>query len=423
MSNKRNKKQLRTVTIIGAGGRVGFSMSLVLANSGYFVYGVEIDETKNQIIMKGKIPFKEKFASVYLKRTLKNGTLEMTSDYSVVKKSDVVVIVIGTPIDENFNPVLTPLRNLIVGISPYLKKNQLIILRSTVSPGTTDIVKELIESNTPFRVGKDIYLVFAPERVIEGRAIEEIQKLPQLIGAYDNLTYSLAERFFKRFIHNKCLYLRPIEAEIGKLITNMARYMEFAMSNEFFLIAETFKINIHKVIDAISYDYPRLHIPSPGPNVGGPCLHKDGWFLIERIPYPELISTAFKINEGMTMQIVNKIHQYKYIKKITILGMTFKANSDDPRSSLSFKLEKQLGALNYQLITVEPNLKGYEDIEKIRGSDAVILMTPHRQFRNFKKIIKLVNNPNCLFVDIWGFWKEMKYHSDNGYFLAKEVDI
>ena len=419
---KKIKKQFSKVAVIGAGGRVGLGISLVLANAGYFVYGVEIDKFKNKMVMGGKMPFKEKFGATYLKKALKNGLLEMVDDYSVVKKSDVVVIVIGTPIDKNFNPVLDPLHNLVIDLSSQFKCNQLIILRSTVSPGTTDSIKKLIESNTKFRVGKDIYLVFAPERVTEGKAIEEMQILPQLIGAYEDSSYIMAERFFKKFLSSKCLRLTPLEAEIGKLITNMARYVEFALSNEFHLIGETFRVNINKVIDAINYNYPRLHIPSPGPNVGGPCLYKDGWFLIERIPYHELISTAFKINEGMPMQIVNKIREHKNIKKVTILGMAFKANSDDIRSSLSFKLKKQLNKLNYELVMIEPNLKGYDAIERVKGSDAVILMTPHRQFKDLKKIVKLTNNPNCLFVDIWGFWKEMRHCSQNGYFFGKEAN-
>jgi len=214
--------------------------------------------------------------------------------------------------------------------------------------------------------------------------------------------------------------MTPTEAEIGKLITNMARYVEFALTNEFYLIADQFGVNINKIIDACNYHYPRLNIPRPGPNVGGPCLYKDGWFLLERFPFHGIISTAFRVNEGMTMQIALKLRQVPHIKKVAILGLTYKAGSDDVRNSLSFKLKKQLEHI-YDLVLVDPYLKDYEDMKRIKGSDAVVLMTPHEEFSDLKKLMSLVANDECLYVDIWGFWEVMKYKSRNGYFWGKEA--
>ena len=164
-----------------------------------------------------------------------------------------------------------------------------------------------------------------------------------------------------------------------------------------------------------------MNLPVPGPNVGGPCLYKDGFFLLERFPFNELIAIAFRINEGMPMQIVAKLEQMPHIRKVSILGMTFKAGSDDVRNSLSFKLKKQLERNDYELILVDPYLEGHKDISRIKGSDAVILMTPHLQFKDLKEILDLVSNDDCLFVDIWGFWEEIKYKSQNGFFFAKEA--
>jgi UDP-N-acetyl-D-mannosaminuronic acid dehydrogenase len=201
----------------------------------------------------------------------------------------------------------------------------------------------------------------------------------------------------------------------------MTRYLNFAVANEYHLIAETFGVNINKIIDASNEGYPRLNLPSPGPNVGGPCLYKDGWFLVERIPYTELINTAFRINEGMPMQIVQKLRTYPAIRQVAILGMTFKADSDDIRNSASFKIKKQLDALGYKLVLIEPNLSGYDPWAAMAGSDAVVLMTPHAEFRDLHRIMKTVANPDCLYVDIWGIWAPMKYQSRNGYFFGKEV--
>lgn len=409
------------VSVIGGGGHVGLGMCLVLANAGHTVDGIDIDEEKIRLINSGKMPFKEEQGEEYLQRALEKKALAMTSDLAIVSNSKVIVVIIGTPIDENFNPVTKPLKDITLSIIPYLKPGQIVILRSTLSPGTTDLIKNLISDNSDLKVGRDIDLVFAPERVTEGKAITELKSLPQLIGAYDDGGYSRAESFFNTYLEAKCIRLTPLEAEIGKLITNMTRYVSFALSNEYHLIAETFGVNINKIIDASNEGYPRLNLPKPGPNVGGPCLYKDGWFLIDRIPYIELIGTAFRINEGMPLQIIMKIKQHPQIRKITILGMTFKADSDDTRNSLSFKLEKQLESLQYNLVTIEPHLEGYDAMSALKGSEAVILMTPHTEFKDLHRIMLEVDNPECFYVDIWGFWDIMKYSSDNGYFFGKDV--
>jgi len=413
----------KVISIVGGAGHVGLPLCLVLANHGNKVYGIDVNEPANKLIMSGELPFVEEGGEEYLENALKKCRLNMTSDVSRIEESDIVIVVLGTPIDENLNPDISALTQMISQCCRYFRKEQLIVLRSTISPGTTEAVKRIIEKSTRFLVGKDIFLVHAPERIIQGKAIKELQILPQLIGAFDDKSYELAEEFFLTFIQDKCFKMTPTEAEIGKLITNMTRYVEFALANEFYLIAESFGANIHRIIDACNYNYPRLNLPTPGPNVGGPCLHKDGWFLIERFPFNELISTAFKINESMTMQIASKLEQFPLIRKVSILGMTFKANSDDTRNSLSFKLKKQLERYSYELVLVDPFLEEYRDTQRMRGSDAVVLMTPHKDFSDLSMIMDLVANDECLYVDIWGLWREMKYKSRNGYFFGKEAKI
>jgi len=414
-------RQEKVVSVVGGAGHVGLPLCLVLANLGYYVYGIDINEACNRIIMEGKLPFIEEEGEQYLKTALENEKLFMTSDDSKIEESDIVIIVIGTPIDDNLNPSISMLTQMVKESSRYFKKGQLLILRSTVSPGTTELIRRLVEKNTSYLVGEDIFLAYAPERVAEGKAIKELQVFPQLIGTFDDKSYQLAEEFFSSFFQDKCFRMTPIEAELGKLITNMARYVNFALANEFYLIAESFGANIHRVIDACNYHYPRLNLPVPGPNVGGPCLYKDGWFLLERIPFSEMISTAFRINEGMPMQIASKLGQFPQIKKVTILGMTFKAGSDDIRNSLSFKLKKQLERNDYELVLVDPFLEDYRDMERIKGSNAVVLMTPHGEFGDFESIMNLVASDECLYVDIWGFWEKMKYKSRSGYFFGKEA--
>lgn len=413
----------RVVSVAGGAGHVGLPLCLVLANYDYRVYGIDINESANEQIMKGSLPFIEEEGEKYLKNALGRHSLTMTSDTSKIQESDIVIIVLGTPIDENLNPCISILTKMVDENTRFFKKGHLIILRSTVFPGTTELIKQLIEKNTGYLVGRDIFLAYAPERVVQGKAIKEVQTLPQLIGAFDDNSYKAAEEFFLTFLSDRCFHITPVEAELGKLMTNMSRYVQFALANEFYLIADSFGANIHRIIDACNYNYPRQKLPLPGPNVGGPCLFKDCWFLLERFPFNELVSTSFRINEGMTMQIVSKLEQLPHIKKVTILGMTYKAGSDDTRSSLSFKLKKQLERNAYDLVLVDPFIKDYKDMGKMRGSDVVVLMTPHKEFSDLQMITDLVANDGCIYIDIWGLWEQMKYKARNSCFSGKEAKL
>ena len=409
------------VAVIGGAGHVGLPLALVLADHGNETVGIDIDGAAVERIRGGSMPFYEEGADAMLKRCLRTGKLRMTTDLSSAREADVVIIIPGTPVDENFNPILSGLMRLVDDLCPLLRKGQQIILRSTVSPGTTDRIKWTIEKKTGMTEGEDFGLVYAPERVLQGKAISEIRHLPHLIGAYSRESFERISEFFGTFSEANRHYMKPAEAEIGKLITNMARYVNFALANEFHMIAGLHGANINKIIDACNDDYPRLNLPAPGPNVGGPCLFKDGWFLVEKVPFNELIVTSFRINEGMPAQIVAKLGESEHVETVAILGMAFKANSDDIRNSVSFKLKKQLEFRGYDVRCVDPHVPGYQDWSLLEGADALVLMSPHREFKDLAKLMELVGNPGALIVDIWGFWDEMRHASDNGYFNYKEV--
>jgi UDP-N-acetyl-D-mannosaminuronic acid dehydrogenase len=409
------------VAVIGAAGHVGLPLALVLADHGNETVGIDIDEAAVEEVNCGSMPFYEDGADTMLERCLKSGKLRMTTDLSKAEDADVIVIVLGTPVDENFNPVLSGLMRLVDELCPLLRRGQQVVLRSTVSPGTTDRIKRTIEKKTGMVEGEDFGLVYAPERVLQGKAISEIRHLPHIIGAYSEESFERISGFFRTFSGANRHHLKPVEAEIGKLITNMARYVHFALANEFHTIAGLHGANTNKIIDACNDDYPRLNLPSPGPNVGGPCLFKDGWFLVEKVPFNELIVTSFRINEGMPAQIVAKLGESEHVETVAILGMAFKANSDDTRNSVSFKLKKQLEFRGYDVRCVDPHVPGYQDWSVLSGADALVLMSPHREFKDLAKLMERVENPGALIVDIWGFWEEMRHASHNGYFYYKEL--
>lgn len=409
------------VAVIGAAGHVGLGLTLSIVEAGHRVFGIDINEQALNGLRSGKVPFIEENAEEVLKRVLESGRLTLTSDASRVQECGVIVVILGTPIDENLNPVVAPLHELFRSLRPHLRKGQLIILRSTVSPGTTDSVRASLVHETGWRVGEDIFLLYAPERVVQGKSLAEIKSLPQIVGAYDKLSFRKGEEFFKTFINNRCIPLTPCEAELAKLMCNMARYTAFAMANEFYLVADQYKANIHRILDACSCDYPRFTVPSPGANVSGPCLFKDGFFLVQWFPFPDLILTAFKINESMPVHIFKKIQAEKTIRKVGVLGLTFKAGNDDTRYSLSFKLKKLLDAAGYSVAMVDPYLPEHEDLDALRGCDAIVLMTPHREFADLQAIANVVDNADCWYVDVWGMWEAMRGKSDNGAFYGREI--
>lgn len=416
------------IGIIGGGGHVGLPMGIILADSGFTVKLIDKDKERLDTIENGKLPFKEPGGKTLLRDALAEGRLKTTTDINATSECDVVFFVIGTPIDEHHNPQMDVLLDVVDEVINNVHDEQLLIFRSTIYPGTTELVCEILEDEG-ITVGEDVYVSFAPERIAQHNAFEEIVGLPQLIGAADEESYRRTEQVFDAFLEADCYRLKPTEAELGKLFTNMWRYLTFAAANEFHLITESFtthhEVNVNKILDKTARNYPRFDVPLPGANVGGPCLTKDGWFLVDNIPFNELVSTAYQINEGMPAQIIDRMaEKAPNPDKITILGMTFKTNSDDTRNSVSFKMEKQLQMKGYRnVVEVEPNVDDFDDFDEIEESDWVILMTPHDEFDEFETVRSRVNNDDCLYCDIWGVWDVARHQSDNGYFFGREIDM
>ena len=396
------------VAVIGAGGHVGFPFSCVIANAGHTVYGIDVNQHAVDELNRGMVPYVEEGAVDILRDNLNKERLLFTTDFDFIKDADVVAIMIGTPVDGEGNARLDDLFNFLdYNLIPRMKHKQLIVLRSTVSPGTTEVLRKHINNQTQWVEGKDYYLVFCPERVVQGKSIVETTKLPQIVGAFNDFSYKAAKDFFGTFITNQIFQLTPKEAELGKLMTNMYRYVTFAFANEMWMIGEKHGVNIDKVIDACNYDYPRMDVPHPGPNVGGPCLFKDGRFLLSDIPFGDLIQTSFLINEGMPEYVFNRIREINpQISTVLILGATFKKDCDDTRNSLSFKMRKvckKHGVSSFMwdsLVIVDEAMPGDEDY------DAVIVMTPHSDIPAIWSVGRF--RQDCVIADLWKVFPESK---------------
>ena len=409
----------KTVAVIGAAGRVGLPFCLSLADKGYNVVGIDLNKDRCSDLNNGLFPYIEfKGEELLNKHRLKN--VYFTTSHDAIPEADFIAIMVGTPVDEEGNPRLDDIKDVVKSIIDYdgIKKGAVVLLRSTVSPGTTDLLKELF-MDAGFWEGEDFHLVFAPERTIEGKSILEFDTSPQLIGAYSDAGYNAAKELFK-----DSFQLTPKEAEVAKLVTNMYRYINFAFANEVYMIASQLGCDTHKIINSANWGYPRMNMPLPGANVGGPCLFKDGKFLTKDIPYADLIDVAFKINEGVPDYLWKQIKEKKPLtREVWILGMTFKKGSDDIRHSLSFKMKKVLEREGIRVKCYDPHWNRKNDIDLsdfTNYPDAIIIMTPHSEFEYAFKFWE--NMPDkTLIVDMWKAMS-FSYQTESGIYFMEEIE-
>lgn len=404
---QHNSKKKMTVAVIGI-GRVGLPMALILADKGFSVYGIGRDENKIKKINSGTMPFMEKGAPAILKR-VKGRNFLATVDYSHVSQCNFIVLTLGTPIDENMNPVFSQINSAITSMKKHLRPGQTLILRSTVSPGTTRYVKAIIEENNNLKVGKNFFIAFCPERIAEGKAVEEIETVPQMIGGVDTISSKHADELFQR-IGVATLLTDDVSAELAKLFTNMYRYINFAVANEFMVLADYYKRDIHEIVNLVNFGYTRGGVSLPG-LTGGPCLFKDGFFMISDIPFADLFLTSWKINESIPHFLVKKLKEQTTLsnKKAVILGVAFKAEIDDVRASLSFKARKALLRERMKVVLHDPyvkeqaNLQIEKDVYKgIEGASVIFIGTNHKEYKSLDmRRIKSLAKKNCIVCDVW----------------------
>jgi UDP-N-acetyl-D-mannosaminuronic acid dehydrogenase len=383
------------VVVVGGCGHVGLPLALSLADTGYRVGVLDHDEAKVQRVRGGEVPFLENGAHALLQKLLPGGQLEFGSGAGMVARTKTIILVIGTPIDEFMNPSVTVFDRVIDELTPHIGQGSLVVLRSTVYPGTTDGVERRLRA-----AGKDADVVNCPERIAEGHALEEIKSLPQLIGASSDDAFARAARLFEP-LGVQLVRTTPMEAELAKLLTNTWRYMKFAIANQFFQIAHRSGVDYDHVLDAIRRDYPRAaDLPGPG-FAAGPCLLKDTMQLSAFTPdhFP-MGQAAMQINEGMPNYIVDTINSRKSLagRTVGILGMAFKGESDDPRASLSYKVRKLAAFKGARVLCTDPYVRdsSFVDLDAVlKESDVLVIGAPHRAYRQLE-----LNGRDV--VDIWG---------------------
>jgi UDP-N-acetyl-D-mannosaminuronic acid dehydrogenase len=371
------------VTVVGGAGHIGIPLVLALAEAGFRVNVNDTNRASIDTLRTGSLPFLEYGAEAVLKQALLQRRLIFTHSPEGVSKGGPVIITIGTPIDEFLNPVRKVVQDCIDEILPFLSDGQLVVLRSTVFPGTSDWLASYLQSR-----GRNLLVAFCPERIVQGAGLKELHELPQIVsGTTPEAERAVAELFSR--ITPEVVMLSPIEAEFAKLFTNSYRYIEFAVTNEFYLIAKSAGVDYQRVLKAMKHHYPRLSaLPRPG-FAAGPCLLKDtmqlGAFARNQFA---LGHAALLINEGLVLHVVDDLkRRYDLANSaVGLLGMAFKAESDDTRASLSYKFKKVLGTQTRAVLTTDPFVTTDPELqplnEVIARSDLMILCAPHAAYRD-----------------------------------------
>jgi UDP-N-acetyl-D-mannosaminuronic acid dehydrogenase len=386
------------VCVIGGLGHIGLPLGISFAQAGKKVILYDINKDTIKLVMSGKMPFLENGAEKPLKETI-NKTLFVSADKNVISKSRFVILTIGTPIDEHLNPQFTLFKEFFDEIMSLLTDQQHIIIRSTVYPGTTEKIMELLRQN-----GKKTRVSFCPERIAEGKAMEELRSLPQLIASFDEDSIKQASELF-RALTSETIPLKPIEAELAKLYTNTWRYLQFAASNQFYQIATQNNLDFYKIFYAVTQNYPRTKGFAKAGVAAGPCLFKDTMQLAAFANNNFFLGhAAMLINEGLPNFIIQKLKEKIELKTkiVGILGMAFKSDSDDIRESLSYKLKNALSIEAGQVICSDPLVKDDKFVSVdvlIEKSDIIILGAPHSEYKKLK-----LDPTSKVIVDIWNFF-------------------
>lgn len=385
------------VCIVGGCGHVGLPLAITFAGAGLKTLIIDKNEKALKDVLQGIMPFREKDASQKLMKALKNNLLFGSTDNSKASNAKNIIIIIGTPIDEFLNPRVQDIQKVFESLLPYFKPGQTIILRSTIYPGTTRAMHRLL-----LKYNKKVNLGFCPERVAEGQAIEEFKRLPQIISGIDKRSEKSAAALFSK-IADEIIVTSPEEAELAKLMTNAWRYIQFAVANQFYTIADSAGLDFYKILRAIKFKYPRAKdFPEAG-FTAGPCLFKDTMQIAAFNNNQFYLGhAAMLINEGLPNYIATQLKKKFDLSKksVSIIGMAFKSDSDDKRDSLSYKLKKILRIEAKEVYCTDVYIKDpdFVSLKEALKADIIILGTPHKEYKN----LKFRNNQHI--VDIWNFW-------------------
>ena len=383
------------ISIIGGAGHIGLPLALAFSQKNLKIHLIDKNKKNLNLIQNNKMPFLEIGAEKILNRGLKKKLFSFENNLNFMLESKFIIICIGTPINNHLKPNLNNFFKLIKRIKQKINKDQILIIRSSVYPGTINKIQQILKY-------KNDNILYCPERIVQSKSLIELPKLPQIVATDKKSKIGETKKLFNK-ITSKIIETNILEAELIKLYSNANRYINFAIANQLFSICHKHNLNFKRIRNIMQDGYKRnLNLANAG-FTSGPCLLKDTMQLNSFCNNLfELGTAAMKINEKIPNLIIDKIKKIKNYKKKTIglLGLTFKGETDDIRDSLSIKLLNKLKKLKLRINQSDEYYKDDSNISKnqlIKRSEIIIIGAPHLAYK------KLKISKSKYLIDIWNF--------------------
>ncbi len=382
------------ICIFGGAGHVGAPLGLALSSKGYNVVLIDKNIKYIKKINQGIMPFVEEGCAKLLKKMIKKKKIYATNKLDIIKKCKYIIVCLGTPVDSKFNPNLKNFISFFYNLRKHLNKNHIVIIRSSIYPGICNKVFNVIKNHCK-------NLSYCPERIAQGKSLVELPQISQIVSGRSVKARLESGKIFRK-VCKKIIYTKIIEAELIKLFSNAYRYINFSISNQFYMMCQNQGLDFYKIRNIMKDNYKRnTNIPMAG-FAAGPCLLKDTMQLSSFYKHKfSLFDSVMSINEGLPRFVFKKLKEKYNLKKKTvgILGLSFKAENDDIRDSLSIKLLKYLKSKKIRTLQSDEYYKDKNNLDKntlVKKSDIIIIATPHKAYK------KLRISKNKILVDIWG---------------------
>jgi UDP-N-acetyl-D-mannosaminuronic acid dehydrogenase len=416
------------VSVIGL-GRVGLPLALSFADRGLSVIGIDNDPARLGSVREGRMPFEETGAQQVLDRVAASGRLTLSERVADAASARHIVITLGTPSFSHIEIDMRDIRSALDDLLGALRPGHALTLRSTVAPGTTEFVAGYLAKHRGFQVGEDVYVAHAPERIAAGRFLEEIDSLPCIVGGVGARSGEVVAELFGVF-GAPIVQTTPVQAELAKIWANILRYTHFALPNLLMMDCERYGANVFDVIDLVNRDYPRGGLAQPG-LTAGTCLRKDFAFSEERSNAPGMLLAVSRVNESVPLFLVEGVKRRLTPRgeslaepgsqapetaslgalagrKVAVLGLAFKADTDDERDSLAHKLIRLLERELADVVAHDPHVAtptaSFE--EAVQDADVVFVAANHHEFRDPDALATIAARASgdCLVVDPWNCW-------------------
>ncbi|MHB1998856.1 MAG: nucleotide sugar dehydrogenase [Solirubrobacteraceae bacterium] len=403
-----NEKISADVAVVGL-GRVGLPLALCFADRGLKTIGVDRDEARLGALRGGRMPFEEPGAQELLDGVLRSGALSLSEHVGSAAAARQIVLTLGTPSFSHIEIDMRDIRSALDDLLGVLRPGHALTLRSTVAPGTTEFVAGYLSKHRGFAIGQDVFVAHVPERIAAGRFLAEIDTLPCIVGGVGERSGEVAAELFEIF-DAPIVQTTPVQAELAKIWANILRYTNFALPNLLMMDCERYGANVFEVIDLVNRSYPRGGMAQPG-LTAGTCLRKDFAFSEERSNAPGMLLAVSRVNESVPLFLLEGARRRLGSlanRRVAVLGLAFKADTDDERDSLAHKLirllERELAdvAIHDPLVAT-PTLTLEE---AVRGAEAVFVAANHGETRERETLaaIERLAGDDCLVIDPWNCW-------------------